>query len=104
MRYGCTTLQVTAGGYSLEVSCTDPDVLHWIGQEILRDRPHCSLSSEAQLSCSFDISGHEPLEVGWWLVKLLCEDGWEPFGAVKWEESWGLEFISLRKSYSEHGD
>jgi hypothetical protein len=98
MRYECITLYVSAGGYSIEVACTDPAVLGWIGLEIQRDRPSCSLSAKAQLSCTFDIVDYEPLDVGWWLVKRLCEEGWEPFGAVSWEESWGLEFISLRKS------
>jgi len=98
MRYECTTLHVTSGGYRVDVSCTNPDVLAWIGQEIQNSRPECSLSSESHLSCTFDIVDYEPLEVGWWLVKRLCEQGWEPFGAVGWEDSWGLEFISLRKA------
>ncbi|HET6446785.1 MAG TPA: hypothetical protein VFI27_19635 [candidate division Zixibacteria bacterium] len=98
MRYECITINVTAGGYRVEVACTDPSVLAWIENEIQIDRPYCSLASESQLSCKFDIVNYEPLEVGWWLVKKLCEQGWEPFGVVNWEEAWGLEFISLKKS------
>lgn len=97
-RYECLTLNVKAGGYTIDVACTNSDTLVWIGNQIRQDRPSCSLASEGHLSCSFRITGYEPLEVGWWLVKRLCEQGWQPFGTVRWEESWGLEFISLRKT------
>ena len=97
MRFECITLHVTAGGYRISVASTNAEVLKWIRQEIQSSRPRCSISSEGQLNCAFDIANYEPLEVGWWLVKRLCDEGWEPFGTVGWEESWGLEFISLRK-------
>jgi hypothetical protein len=98
MRYECLTLHVKAGGYIIEVASTDQESLSWIENEIRNDRPSCTLSSTGQLSCKFNVIGYEPLEVGWWLVKRLCEQGWEPFGNVRWEESWGLEFISFRRS------
>jgi hypothetical protein len=106
MRYDCLTLHVTSGGYNIEIASTDADTLVWIGNEVKNDRPSCRLTSMGQLTCSFSITGYEPLEVGWGLVKSLCEQGWEPFGTVRWEESWGLEFISLRRSAagSANGD
>ena len=98
MQYECLTLHVTSGGYRFALACTNPAVLEWIETEIQSSRPYCSFSSGSQLSCTFDIVKYEPLEIGWWLVRSLCEQGWEPFGSVSWEESWGLEFISLRRS------
>ena len=99
-RFDCLTIYTTSGGYGLQISSTDEPVLHWIGELLAKERPSCEITSQTHLACHFKISGYEPLEVGWWLVQQLCHEGWEPFGNVRWEEAWGLEFISMRRDNS----
>lgn len=96
-RFDCLTINVTSGGYGLEIAGTDETTLDWIGDQVQQEKPACEMSNKTQLSCRFRITGYQPLEVSWWIVQQLCHRGWEPFGNIRWEESWGLEFISLRK-------
>ena len=98
--YDCLAIYVTSGGYGLEISCTDEKTLNWIGDQIQQERPACDITNKTQLSCLFRIIGYQPPEIGWWIVQQLCHRGWEPFGNVRWEDSWGLEFITLRKANS----
>jgi hypothetical protein len=99
--FDCLTIYTTSGGYGLHISSTNEDTLGRIRDLIAEKRPSCEISSRTQLACGFKISGYQPLEVGWWLVQQLCHRGWEPFGNVRWEEAWGLEFISLRRDNAQ---
>ena len=100
-RFDCLAMNVTSSGYRLDISSSDREALKWLADLIQKDKAGCQLAEDANLSCRFRIVGYKPLEIVWWIVQQLRHRGWEPFGSVRGEESWGLEFITLRRTMLE---
>jgi hypothetical protein len=81
------------GAYGVHLRSTDSQVLDWILAElkkvitdfrVLADRdliiPSNLPSGEKYLLC-IDKLRDKDKQVGWWILKQLCLQGWEPFAA-----------------------
>ena len=78
-------LNLTVLGY-LNIECTDADVLEWITTEIKNLIPSSKSTSYQFNGEVFRINleklGGKDYEVSWWLIKQLCNQGWEPLTPI----------------------
>lgn len=68
----------------VEVISTDQPELDWICESIKQLRPACkldittnSLSGEPFI-VDIEELGNEDVSMAWWLIKQLCQRGWQP--------------------------
>ena len=105
--YECAELQVNEGRGWLDFHTTEPGLAEWVRARIEEALPGCKISGPGkELHSSEVLSGERnnlwvsKLEVratdvlGWWIIRQLCHQGWEPFAATERESG-----IRSAKSY-----
>ena len=117
-KYGYTTVIYTHS--EITVHSTDADVLRMVKAEVVKAVPDCHvLSTELEKhpdNHSHRLPNGDPCldtfnrlagrdrEVGWWILKTLTAQGWEPFhidGSGDWDNLFdSKERIHLRIEYA----
>ena len=73
--------------HGVNLCSTDSQVLDWILAELKKVKTGFrasvdKLPSGEEYSLRIDRLGSKDLEVGWWILKQLCLQGWEPFAVT----------------------
>lgn len=71
--------------------CSDPVVFDWVLAELTRILPGCGVRKSvpkqpfvAPFKTTIGkLGGSDGYNVAWWIMKQLCEKGWEPFDVEK---------------------
>ena len=90
--------QIEWCGSGVTLYCTDSEVFESVLEELKRLVPSCRVQKNELISgeiywCWISKLRGQDMGVGFWIMKQLCLQGWEPF-----ESSGGLSFVSLRRS------
>lgn len=99
--FGFTVVSRTAQ-YGAQVNTTDPDLLKLLQAEIHALLPNCHLELAEDLEgrlCTLkagQLNGQDS-ELGWWIVKNLCDRGWEPYEML--HRPWGDDYHLRKKCY-----
>jgi hypothetical protein len=95
-KYGYTIVTVKTDG--IKIKSTEVSVLEMTKNEIRRLMPKCAVESDEWInrddkfrrlpSGGFYADGYKNLgpknqELGWWLIKMLASNGWQPFASEK---------------------
>lgn len=86
------------------VWATDPSVLDWIFGEVKKHVPTCAIRNE-----DYDLAGvrvgftlhqlqNKELLVAKWLIRLLCDNGFEPFEVTPASDSGMLRWLHFRRA------
>ena len=77
-------------GQSVDLQISDPELLGWLLGKLREVFPECRISYEEWIStlpsgdmfsCTISELHRRELAAAWWMMKLLCERGWEPFSS-----------------------
>ena len=84
---------------------TDENVVEWITKQIKQMSSTVEVYTVPEeipqiknLRCEFRKLNYKQRSIGIWLVKQLCQNGWEPFGDISFDSAFGFQSITLRKS------
>lgn len=94
--------QISWGEGYVDLSCTDSEVLESVLEELEKLVPSYRVEKTESFSgeiywCRIDKIRHQEVwDVGFWVMKQLCLQGWEPF--VSTGSSGLLISVSLRRS------
>jgi hypothetical protein len=78
-------VRILSGNY---IWASDPSVLNWIFTEVKKHIPSCATRNELhdvigeRVSFQLHQLNSKDTEVYMWLLKLLCENGYEPFEVI----------------------
>jgi len=78
-------------GPHINIKCTDREVLDWIVEIVKSQLPTCKDTRwlahgfrgdpKPYVMCLHNLENRDD-EIRWWVMKLLTENGWEPFQAI----------------------